>query len=210
MPITTNPEWLQLALYALGGALLLFALFRIPYVGRFFRALFSVALLGFAIFLLFLQAPYDPNLARLTEALGLDSQQISGDEVRIRMSPDGHFWARAEINGVERRMLVDSGATITALSDRTAALARVDRGAGLVPVVLRTANGAVSADTGSVERLRLGGIDAHDLSVVISPSLGDVDILGMNFLSRLASWRVEGRTLILTPRAGGGRAPGKS
>ena len=28
---------------------------------------------------------------------------------------------------------------------------------------------------------------------------GDIDVLGMNFLSRLKSWRVEGRTLILTP-----------
>ena len=41
MPITTNPEWQQLAIYAVAGALLLFVLFRIPYVGRFFRALFS-------------------------------------------------------------------------------------------------------------------------------------------------------------------------
>src|SRR3546814_2940963 len=45
----------------------------------------------------------------------------------------------------------------------------------------------------------LGGITARDLKVVISPALGDIDVLGMNFLSQLASWRVEGRTLILVP-----------
>ena len=200
MPITTNPEWQQLALYAFGAALLLFVLFRVPYVGRIFRALFSLALLGFAIFLLFQQMPYDPNLSRIAASLGLDSQQVSGREVRIEMAADGHFWARVEINGVERRMLVDSGATITALSERTAMSAGVDRGAALVPIVMRTANGTVPADTGTVDRLRLGDIEARNLRVVISSSLGEVDILGMNFLSRLGSWRVEGRTLILVPR----------
>jgi aspartyl protease family protein len=34
---------------------------------------------------------------------------------------------------------------------------------------------------------------------VTSPGLGDLDVLGMNFLSKLQSWRVEGRTLVLVP-----------
>ena len=199
MPVSANPEWQQLAVYAAGGALLLFLLFRIPYVGRIFRALFSLALLAFALFVLLQQAPFDPNLGRVAALLGLDRQEVSGGEVRIAMGPDGHFWARATINGVERRLLVDSGATVTALSERTARLAAVERGESLMPVVLRTANGAVRAETGTVERLALGRIEASNLKVVISPALGDVDILGMNFLSRLQSWRVEGRTLILVP-----------
>ena len=36
-------------------------------------------------------------------------------------------------------------------------------------------------------------------SVVSAPGLSDLDVLGMNFLSKLESWRVEGRTLILVP-----------
>lgn len=200
MEITSNPEWQQLALYAAGAALLLILLFNLPHFGRVIRALFSFALLAFCIFLLFQQAPFDPNLARLTQRLGLDDQQVAGSEVRIRMSPDGHFWARATINGVERRMLVDSGATISALSARTADLASVDRNASLVPVVLRTASGALRAESGNVDRLQVGSIEARNLRVVISPALGNIDVLGMNFLSQLASWRVDGRTLILTPR----------
>jgi aspartyl protease family protein len=199
MAITTNPEWQQLALYAVGAALLLILVFRIPYVGRALRFLFSLGLFALCMFLLLQHAPYDPNLARLTDRLGLDDQQVTGEEVRIRMASDGHFWARVQVNGVERRMLVDSGATITALSERTAALVSVDRGSNLFPVVMQTANGMVRAETGSVDRLRLGSIEARNLRVVISPALGNVDILGMNFLSRLASWRVEGRTLILVP-----------
>lgn len=207
MSITTNPEWQQMAIYAVGAALLLLLVFRLPYVGRAFRFLFSLGLFALCIFLLLQHAPYDPNLARLTDRLGLDDQKVTGEEVRIRMASDGHLWARVRINGVERRMLVDSGATITALSERTAALVSVDRGADLFPVMMQTANGMVRAETGSVERLRLGSIEARNLRVVISPALGNIDILGMNFLSRLGSWRVEGRTLILVPNAASRAVP---
>lgn len=201
MPITINPEWQQMAIYAASAALLLILLFKIPFIGGILRAFFSFALLASCLFLLLQQAPFDPNLSRLTQQLGLDSQSVTGEDVRIRMARDGHFWARASINGVERRMLVDSGATVTALSQGTADLAGVERGAGLLPVMMRTANGTVRAQTGSVETLRLGNITARDLHVVVSPALGDVDVLGMNFLSQLASWRVEGRELILVPKA---------
>jgi aspartyl protease family protein len=34
---------------------------------------------------------------------------------------------------------------------------------------------------------------------VIAPGLGETNVIGMNLLSRLASWRVEDGTLILVP-----------
>ena len=198
--ISTNPEWMQLALYAGGAAVLLILIFNIPYIGRILRSLFSFAILAFCLFLLFQQAPFDPNLSRLNDQLGLDSQQVSGEEVRIRMSRDGHFWANVTLNGVERRMLIDSGATITAISAETAQRAAVEKSANILPVVLQTANGAVQAETGTIERLVLGNIEARDLNVVISPALGNMDVLGMNFLSQLASWGVQDGTLILVPK----------
>src|SRR5690606_8148257 len=140
-----------------------------------FRALFSVALLALGLFFLFQQAQFDPTMSRLTGGLGLDRQQVVGDEVRIPISRDGHFWAMASVNGVERRMLVDSGATVTALSQQTAEEAQVAAGSTLVPVILQTANGAVRAETGTVGNLTLGGIEARDLNVVISPALGGFD-----------------------------------
>ncbi|HEX8127244.1 MAG TPA: TIGR02281 family clan AA aspartic protease [Allosphingosinicella sp.] len=197
MPYTA-PDWTQIALYAVGGALLLMLLFRLPYVGRLLRFAFSLALLAAALFILIRQAPYQPQLGRVAERLGLDPQEVSGKEVRIRMAGDGHFWALATVNGVKRRMLVDSGATVTAISEATAEAASVKANAGLAPVILKTANGMAPARTGSVESLRIGNILARDLKVVVSPAL-DLDVIGMNFLSKLAAWRVEGRTLILVP-----------
>src|SRR5689334_6623208 len=198
MPNPT-PEWQHLALYALGAAVIIMALQRIPVIGRLIRVVFSLGLLAFLIFVVLQQAPYQPELARLTQSLGLDDQQVAGKELRVRMSPDGHFWALASINGVQRRMLIDSGATVTAVSQRTAREAKIDAGTSLAPVVLRTANGATRAETGSIDELRVGNIVARNLKVVISPGAGDLDVLGMNFLSKLQSWRVEGRTLILVP-----------
>lgn len=197
--MTTPPDWQQIAIYAVAAALVILLLQRLPYIGRIVRFLFTLALLAFFLFLLLQQAPYQPELARLTERIGLDSQQVVGKEVRVRMARDGHFWVAATINGVDRRMLIDSGATVTAISDETAARASVDRDFNLAPIVLRTAGGAVPARPASIDELRVGNIVARNLKAVTSPGLGDLDVLGMNFLSKLESWRVEGRTLILVP-----------
>jgi len=193
------PEWQHLALYAVGAALLIMLLQRIPYVGRIVRFAFSLALLAFLVFVVLEQAPYQPELARFTDRLGLDDQKVAGKELRVRMSNDGHFWVFASINGVKRRMLIDSGATVTAISTRTAREAGINAGTGLAPVVLRTANGAAPAQTGKVDELRVGNIVARNIRIVTAPGLGDLDVIGMNFLSKLESWRVEGRTLILVP-----------
>src|SRR4051794_8976754 len=115
MPIDST-HWQPLIVYAVAAALLLMILQRLPVVGRFVRLAFSAALLAFMIFLVLQMAPYQPELSRLTGKLGLDDQQVSGKELRVAMSADGHFWVRASINGIDRRMLIDSGATITALS----------------------------------------------------------------------------------------------
>jgi aspartyl protease family protein len=96
-------------------------------------------------------------------------------------------------------MLIDSGATVTAVSESTARSAHIDTGRGLTPVMLRTANGVAPAEIGSVDELRAGNIVARNLRIVTAPGMGDLDVLGMNFLSQLESWRVEGQTLILVP-----------
>ena len=141
--------------------------------------------------------------AAASARLGIDDQQVEGETVRIRMAPDGHFWARVTINGVERRMLIDSGATITAISDRTAAESNVTAGNGL-PAMIETANGTVAARRGRIQKLAIGPLETEDLGVVVSESFGNLDVLGMNFLSRLHSWRVENNVLVLQPKADAG------
>jgi aspartyl protease family protein len=132
------------------------------------------------------------------DLLGERGQTVGG-MLRVPMAPDGHFWVRAKINGHEQRFLIDSGATTTALSSDAAEAADLDVERGGFPVMIETANGTVRADRTSIRRLALGPILSKDLTAVVSPAFGDMNVLGMNFLSSLKGWRVEGRTLVLEP-----------
>ena len=196
-----TPTGVQALLFAALILLPLSALIarRVPLLRIAINLVAWAAIFGVGLYVLGQREKFDPYLARIAKVLKLDDQTVQGEEVRIRMAPDGHFWARVRIDGVERRMLVDSGATITALSTRTAAAAGLDVKDSLFPMILRTANGSIQAQTATVRELRFGTVVARKLPVVVSPAFGDADVLGMNFLSRLKSWRVEDGTLILTP-----------
>jgi aspartyl protease family protein len=171
-----------------------------PRAGTLLRSLLAWAVIGVLVLVV---VAYRHELGgifgNIGSRLGLQEQTIDGETVRIRQSADGHFWANVSVNGHPRRMLIDSGATVTALSQRTADLAGVESDGR--PVVLSTANGDVPAERGAVHELTIGALTAHSLPVVISASFGEIDVLGMNFLSRLESWRVERDTLILEPRS---------
>lgn len=169
----------------------------VPWLGRLLRGLGNLGLVA-ALLLTVAQ------VARLNQSLdmslpGQPRQEVSGGETRIPMERDGHFWITAEINGVEQRFLVDTGATLTALSEETASRAGVAIQDWHAPVVMRTANGTTTAKLANVGELRFGNVVARDLDAVIVPGIGEMNVIGMNLLSRLASWRVEGRTLILVP-----------
>ena len=194
----------------LGGNALLYLLLLILPVSALIarrvpilRVLFSLAswavIAGLLLMVVSQREAFDPYLQRVARMLKLEDQTVVGRETRIRMAADGHFWARVTLDGVSRRMLVDSGATVTALSTRTAQAAALDVRKSVFPMILNTANGQISAQTATVRELRLGDIAARDLGVVVSPAFGDTDVLGMNFLSKLKSWRVEGNVLILEP-----------
>jgi aspartyl protease family protein len=199
LPVITSH---QLTLFAVvfGALAVLGIARRIPVLRTVVTLVTWVAMAGLIVALLGERERFDPYVAKFTEAFGVDDgQKVEGDVTRLRMARDGHFWVRATIGGVERRMLVDSGATVTALSERTAAAAGVRAAPSPFPMLIRTANGTVQAKTGTVAELRMGNIVARDLAVVVSPAFGDADVLGMNFLSKLKGWRVEDGTMILVP-----------
>lgn len=186
-----------------GAVVAVFALLVLASRVRWINALLSLGLMAALAFVLVTVASergrFDPQVGRLIAPFKLDRQEVVGRETRVPMSADGHFWVTATIDGVKRRMLVDSGATVTALAASTAAEAGLAARRGLSPVLLRTANGTVTAQSATVGELKLGNIVARDLAAVVSPAFGETNVVGMNFLSRLKSWRVEGRTLILVP-----------
>ena len=159
-------------------------------------AIFAVFIIGFAY-----KAEFISVWNRVTsELLGENDQQVAGDTLRIRQSEDGHFWVKAMVNDTEVDFLIDSGATTTAMSVPTAKSAMAEISENGFPVIINTANGTVEAQRGSIQKLSIGPISAKDLPIVVAEEFGGTNVIGMNFLSRLDSWRVEGNEMILEPR----------
>jgi aspartyl protease family protein len=134
----------------------------------------------------------------LAELNGEAGQEVRGQELRIRRANDGHFWVDGEINGRPLRFLVDSGATVTTITEEIARGAGIDASGG-PGVMVETANGPALFRRGRAASLRIGPIARADFRVHIAASLGDTNVLGMNFLSSLSGWSVEGNMLVLRP-----------
>ena len=119
--------------------------------------------------------------------------------VEVPRAADGHYYLTLTVNGTPVRFMVDTGATLTALSPRTAQAVGVEAGPLGRTVLLRTANGQTQAELVTLGEMRFGNVVARDLDAVIAPGLGETNVIGMNLLSRLAGWRVEDQTLVLQP-----------
>jgi aspartyl protease family protein len=111
------------------------------------------------------------------------------------MAIDGHFWVKAKLNGRDVKFLVDSGATMTTIDRDTASAT----GVAVSPrrdEFVRTGNGIIRVSSGRADELSVGGIVRHDVGLQVADN-DDLNVLGMNYLSTLKRWGVEGRWLIL-------------
>ena len=135
----------------------------------------------------------------VADITGNGSQSASGKTVQLKRRDDGHFWVRAKVNGHDVDFMIDSGATVTALSTDLALEvgAEVDRNG--YPVAIETANGTIMAQRGSISKLQVEAIQMDDLPITVSDNLGETSLLGMNFLNRLGTWNVQGDVMTLKP-----------
>ena len=122
---------------------------------------------------------------------------IQGRETRIPMAIDGHFWVEGRVNGVPVKFLVDSGATMTTIDRETATRAGVDVSPRPDQFV-RTGNGVIRVSSARAQKLEVGGIGRRDVGLQVAEH-DNLNVLGMNFLSSLTRWGVEGRWLVLVP-----------
>ncbi|WP_397605392.1 TIGR02281 family clan AA aspartic protease [Sphingorhabdus sp.] len=128
---------------------------------------------------------------------GTAGQNISGEAIELRRQDDGHYWLMVDINGKPVRFMLDSGATLTAINATTAREAGVE--ADSYPIILGTANGRIAAKRANVRSLTVGPHIIENHPVVVSERFGDVNVLGMNFLNSMQSWRVEANMMVLRP-----------
>ena len=171
-----------------------------PRIGRIMRAggnLALIAVVGMTV--LQVARLSNPALDLALPQVGLPAQRVAGSETRVPLAPDGHYWIRAKVNGEPRRFLVDTGATLTAVSQDFADRSAIEPAPGRMPVQLRTASGTLTARLATIDEFAFGNIVARDMDAVIVPGMDGMNVLGMNFLSRLKSWRVEDGELVLVP-----------
>ena len=129
------------------------------------------------------------------EATGEPVEQ--GAQIRIPMAIDGHFWVDGRLNGERVKFLVDSGATMTTIGRDTAERAGIAVSASPDQIV-RTGNGLIRVSRGRARSLEIGSIERRDVRMHVADN-ENLNVLGMNFLSSLQRWGVEGRWLVLVP-----------
>jgi len=172
---------------------------RLP-LGETLKMALTWALIFAALFVVFtfrsdLKIVWD----RVATEMGLRDGLQEDGTLRIPKDLSGHFSVTATVNGHEVRFMVDSGATTTSMSLGAAKAANVDVSKSGFPVIVETANGTTEMQRARLQRLSIGPIKRQDFPVLLSDTLGDTNLLGMNFLNTLQGWRVEGDTLVLNP-----------
>lgn len=122
----------------------------------------------------FFDSKENPNTA--------DKLNSSGAEMTLARDLSGHYRAEAFINGVKTNVMVDTGATDVAISQRLADKLGIQ---STDAIRTQTANGDAVAYMTRLASVKLGGIEATNVAALITPNLEGDMLLGMSFLGRM-------------------------
>ncbi|HEY0595444.1 retropepsin-like aspartic protease family protein [Sphingopyxis sp.] len=118
-------------------------------------------------------------------------------EVLLARSGDSHFYADADIDGTNIRVMVDSGASIVALTRDDAESIGIDVDRLPISGTARTAGGDVPMRTVMLDSVEIDGIEVRRVEAAVVDADMGVSLLGQSFLSKLAAVNVEGDTMTL-------------
>ena len=129
----------------------------------------------------------------------IQQMQISapGHE-EIKANKSGHFVATFQVNGRSVSGLIDTGATFVALNETTARSLGVSRSDLDYRYAVTTANGMTQAAHITLDRMEIGGVRVRNVEAYVLKDKSLTGMLvGMSFLNRLASYKVESGILYL-------------
>lgn len=136
--------------------------------------------------------------ARLSgELMPLDGRVEGDRSISFPVAENGHYRVRATADGVSLDFTVDSGATEVVLSPRDAERLGFDLDQLQFTKFAETANGMVRGAPIEIAEFAVGPIVIRDLPATVNEADMSDSLLGMEFLRRLKSWRVEGERLTL-------------
>jgi aspartyl protease family protein len=120
------------------------------------------------------------------------------ETVEVPRDASGHFRVQARIDGLSLEFMLDTGASMIALTAEDASQLGIHPAHDEYRVLLKTANGAVGAARARLGMVEIGGIMVRDVdAVVLPPGALSENLLGMSFLSRLHHFEYSAGKLVL-------------
>ncbi len=131
----------------------------------------------------------------------LDAQETNAPQsgtVTLPAGDYGHFRADAEINGRDIDVMVDTGASLVALTYEDAERAGIFVNPSDFTHTAQTANGIARVAPITIPRISIGDITVRDVKAVVSErGASERTLLGMSFLGRLSRVEMHSGMLVL-------------
>jgi aspartyl protease family protein len=110
----------------------------------------------------------------------------------------GHFQVDGRVDGRRLTFMVDTGASVVALTANDAASLGIHPAEREFTVLVKTANGTVRAAPVELDRVEIADLTVHNVAAMVLPegALSD-NLLGLSFLSRLHRWEFANGKLVL-------------
>lgn len=102
--------------------------------------------------------------------------------VDLTQRRDGHYYAAGYVNGIPTVFMVDTGASLTTLSEEIAAKSGIG---SCATRTFSTANGPAQGCVAKVSKIQIGGFVLRDFEVAVMPNLPTDALLGMNIVRML-------------------------
>ena len=118
-------------------------------------------------------------------------------EVSLRASANNHFKASSLVEGTHVEFIVDTGATIVALTEFDAQRIGLDLSALVFEHPVNTANGTTYAATITLGEIEIGDIVIDNVQAAVLREGLEVSLLGMSFLQRLSSFEFDQDRLVM-------------
>jgi aspartyl protease family protein len=125
----------------------------------------------------------------------------SADDTRsvvIPPSSNGHFHVEGRIDGRRLNFMVDTGASVIALTERDAGMLGIHPAERDYVEAISTANGTVRAAPIQLGMVEIDDLVVHDVAAVVLPDGAlSQNLLGLSFLSRLRRFEYSDGKLVL-------------
>ena len=110
----------------------------------------------------------------------------------------GHFQTEGRIDGQRIAFLVDTGASVVALNETSAAKFGLRPSRGDYNATVTTANGTIKAARTRLAMVDIGGLVVRDVDALVLPDAAlSVNLLGLSFLSKLKRYEYANGKMVL-------------